>query len=561
MIDQELQDLLAAWHGADVRSARLEELLAKLRADGEFRRRFAEEITILSEIKTVQSTSPRWLRVADSIGWNAEDQEETAVASDPDAGFTDRIIERIKQEQGDGSRPQGFYRRWWSMAAAAVVLIGSGLAYLGPWEWIRKPAHATESSPQEPLAVLLGAADVKWGGDVRQRQVGETLNAGLLVADAGRFSFTMLNGVTVSAEAPAELELVSLDTVVCRRGKLRIRVPQGAEGFSVNSPECTVVDRGTEFAVNVSPGLPTDVMVFDGRADVFVENKTDGGSVSTSIAEAEAVRVNPGADRPQNIEARPQEFTTMLPAEMVPLEVGPEYRELVLAAKPWGYWRFESGQTGVLENEVPGGPAFQMNGNIGFRKHPNGNRSLLFAGESGDTSSNLFLTDVWTPADGKGFAIELWFEAENFSNSTLISLLDAAKPMPHNEHYMVLEIVANKREMGNVRFLHRYPSGPSLGVNLSSSRIYVPCRWTHLVAQRDGDRLQLFVDGELASETYLDPSQSIGPSHVLMGRLVTPDFMAPGKMLRLFRGGLDEVALYDRALTAEEIRNHRAAVR
>jgi hypothetical protein len=371
----------------------------------------------------------------------------------------------------------------------------------------------------------------------------------------------MLSGVTVSAEAPVELDLSALDAVICRRGKLRVRVPPGAEGFTVNSPDCTVVDRGTEFAVNVSPGLPTDVMVFDGRADVFVENKQNGGTVSTSISESEAVRVTPGSDHPSNIEARPLEFTTMLPAEVVPLELTESYRDLVLASKPWGYWRFEQDTDGLFPNEVAEGPAFRMHGDIGFREHPGHNRSLLFPGENGDVDTHLLLEKPWSPSPATGYAIELWFEAENFSNSTLIALLTAAKRMPHNNHHVVLEIVSNKQEMGSIRFLHRWPAGPSLGVNLNSRRIYVPCRWTHLVAQRNGDRLQLFVNGELANETPLDPNQSIGPSHVLLGRLVTPEFNAPSSMRRLFRGGLDEVAFYDRPLTPEEIRSHRDAVR
>jgi hypothetical protein len=302
-------------------------------------------------------------------------------------------------------------------------------------------------------------------------------------------------------------------------------------------------------------------MVFAGLADVLVENKRSGGTVSTSIGEYQAVRVTPGTDQPSNIEARPLEFTTMLPAEVVPLELTESYRDLVLAARPWGYWRFEEDENGLLANQVAGGPAFRMHGDVGFRNHPGNNRSLLFPGESGDPASYLMLEQPWSPSPAAGYAIELWFEAENFSNSTLFALLTAGRPMPHNSHHVVLEIVSNKQAMGSVRFLHRWPAGPSLGVNLSSRRIYVPCRWTHLVAQRNGDRLQLFVDGELANETRLEPGQSITPSHVLLGRLVTPEFNAPPNMRRLFRGGLDEVALYNRPLTPEEIRSHCGAAR
>ncbi|MBN8459861.1 MAG: FecR domain-containing protein [Verrucomicrobia bacterium] len=564
MIDKDLQDLLAAWHGADVRGVRRGELLGRLRADSDFRRRFAEEIAILSEIKAVQSTVPRWLRVADSLGWETVPPDESGDAPDDgDAAFEARVLQRIKGEciGPANTAPRRF--RWWPYAAAALVLLGATLKFAGPWQ--RQSLATGGDAPQvpetQPLAVLVGAVDVSWQEGGNSPGVGDTLTKGKLGCDSGRFTFSMLNGVTVSAEAPVELDLVALDSVVCRRGKLRVRVPKGAEGFSVNSPECTVVDRGTEFAVNVSPGEPTDVMVFDGQADVFVESKANGGRVGTSVMVAESVRVIPGADRPLNIEANPRQFTTMLPADVVPLNLPANYRDLVLSSKPWGYWRFESEIGGVLPNEVAGGPGFRMRGDIGFRQHSRSNRSLVFPGEGGDLESLLRLEKPWHPSPVAGYAVELWFEAENFSNSTLVSLLSTEQPMPHNNHHMVLEIVANKQEMGNVRFLHRWPAGPSLGVNLNSRRIYVPCRWTHLVAQRNGERLQLYVDGELANETPLDRNQSIGPCHVLLGRLLTPDFGAPPNMRRLYRGGLDEVAFYDRPLSPEEIRSHHDAAK
>jgi hypothetical protein len=76
------------------------------------------------------------------------------------------------------------------------------------------------------------------------------------------------------------------------------------------------------------------------------------------------------------------------------------------------------------------------------------------------------------------------------------------------------------------------------------------------VGQINGDRMELFVDGEPA------PSLSVTPEHpemlgqFILGRLSTQ----PGSGIsidRPFVGRMDEVALYDRPLTLEEIRNHQ----
>src|SRR5436309_2937317 len=65
----------------------------------------------------------------------------------------------------------------------------------------------------------------------------------------------------------ADVDLVAIDRVFCRRGKLRARVPEGAEGFVIASPESAVVDRGTEFAVNVDADGRSRVFVFEGLAE------------------------------------------------------------------------------------------------------------------------------------------------------------------------------------------------------------------------------------------------------------------------------------------------------
>jgi hypothetical protein len=563
MIDQDLQDLLAAWHGADVDDARQLVLLDKLRQNEELRARFAEEVTILSELKTVHYAAPRWLRVSDSLGWGNEEEMETpSVSRMGESEFSALVMERIRSQP-----PEAPLRQWFGgfgirYALAAVILLSLVLAYFLIHPSPQGGFIAGKEFPagNAPIAVLLGAVDVEWEMDNAPSHAGQLLEMGRLKASSGRLSFSFLNGVTVSAEAPLELDLRSVDELVCLRGKLRVQVPLGAEGFVVNSPHCTVVDRGTEFALNVTPDLPTDVMVFDGRADVFMENKKIGGTISTTIGESQAVRVDQDMESPLSIKALPEEFTTMLPAELVPLDIPDSYRDLILASQPWGYWRFQEDSSGMLPNEIDGGPAFRILGDVGFRHHSTGNRSLLFPGDRADPDTLLMLDSPWTPSVENGYAIELWFEAENFSNSTLVALLSSNTTLPHNNHSMVVEVCANKQEMGNIRFLHRWPPGPSLGVNLNSKRIYVPCKWTHLVVQRTGDQLQLFVDGELVNEIVLTTDQLIGPNHVLLGRLLTPEFGAPPNMRRLFRGGMDEVAIYNRPLTPDEIRSRRDAI-
>src|SRR4051812_18411405 len=86
---------------------------------------------------------------------------------------------------------------------------------------------------------------------VGQPVEGEILAARRLRLRAGGATLTFLSGVTLTLEGPADLDLVTIDRVFCRLGRLRARVPEGAEGFVVASPGSAVVDMGTEFGLNV----------------------------------------------------------------------------------------------------------------------------------------------------------------------------------------------------------------------------------------------------------------------------------------------------------------------
>jgi hypothetical protein len=324
----------------------------------------------------------------------------------------------------------------------------------------------------------------------------------------------------------------------------------------VDTPNCAVVDRGTDFGVNVNSDRETNVMVFEGQADVFVGNPTNRPLFGTSLGGQQVLRIGPDEGIKKVVTAKAVDFTPLLPPEALPLDLSPSYRQAVLASEPWGYWRFEEQKGTSYTNEIQGGPALIGYGDVRHRQARSGNRSLLFAGVNPQDSAHVEMVGIWPRSIAPSYAIELWFEAENFGNSTLLALLGTDIPMPHNRHAGVIELRANSREPGGMRFLHRWPAGTDLGVNISSARVYTPCRWTHLVAQCDGERLQVYLDGVVVAETSLPLDFSSGPVHVILGRLFPQGFDAQPHNLRLFRGGVDELALYDRPLSPEEIRRH-----
>ena len=72
-------------------------------------------------------------------------------------------------------------------------------------------------------------------------------------------------------------------------------------------------------------------------------------------------------------------------------------------------------------------------------------------------------------------------------------------------------------------------------------------RWYHLVGVRDGDEIKLYVDGELAA------TAAAGPADVSTGPLSVGRAKYDGRNGDFWNGSVDQVRVYDKALTAQEV--------
>lgn len=118
------------------------------------------------------------------------------------------------------------------------------------------------------MAVLTQVVAVEWDQKTKPK-IGDTIPPSVLGLKSGLAQIEFYSGASVVLEGPAELEFISADQCFCRNGKMRVVVPQAAQGFTVLSPEIEVVDLGTEFGVAVTPLVQTQVHVFDGKVELY----------------------------------------------------------------------------------------------------------------------------------------------------------------------------------------------------------------------------------------------------------------------------------------------------
>ena len=107
----------------------------------------------------------------------------------------------------------------------------------------------------------------------------------------------------------------------------------------------------------------------------------------------------------------------------------------------------------------------------------------------------------------------------------------------------------------SVRLLHRSNEGEEVSEqNLFSDEAYLPSKWVHLAAVTKPGSLELYLNGALTRRMEKAYEQSEEDHLLVLGRI------GHLRDLRPFQGLLDEFALYNRALTAEEIQKQFEAM-
>jgi len=554
MIDDDLIDLISVWRGAELSLSRCEELFKRLECDVEFRQAFVSEIRMLGMLKAVQSTEPRWLALHAELGWGAEWK---SLSHDEDS-----MMAMLQ-----GQAPHRFSRlgRWGGGVVAASILMtilgwftwSSGLRAVTGWNW---PGAAPSSNK---LAVVSKLSDVRWETpNGHGPAVGDLLSAGRLGLRSGQADLVFLNGVTLTVEGPAEFDLVSIDRVFCRKGRLRARVPSGVEGFVVASPGSAVVDLGTEFAMNIDSDGKSRVMVFEGAAEASLLGAEGYPRRTQRVEKNKQFEVNPGSDYLAEAAPRPEQFISPGNGIAPLLQLDSAYSSEVMKSRPLSYWRFESASSDGVPNEVPGGPPLRLNGSVRVAASPHTNGRAVFS----DSAPDQFMTTLtpWKLPRGSRHAIEFWFMPETIRYATLVGFYPTDAELPKTllyHHTMLVELMAyptlSLEKPASVRFLRGWLREVDLFAedhNLFSQSIYVPKRWHHVVAQRNDKQMELYVNG--VRDHAISPEND--PPDIFYRLVVGRRTAEPTELSdrRPFVGELDELVVYDHPLSTEEVRSH-----
>jgi hypothetical protein len=381
---------------------------------------------------------------------------------------------------------------------------------------------------------------------------GSDLKSGVVTLNEGWLTLQTLKGVSVTLDAPFEATLYDDDRIRIHKGRARVRVPPGAEGFRLESPAFEVVDLGIEFAAKVNPDGTGTCRVFEGKADVMLLDSMGESKQTRRLNASESVRINPSRQAMQVIEENDSDYPDIKHAPRPKLRLAPSYAAEVMGMAPAGYWRFESINAGHVPNEVTPGFRMQAAGSAAIAAEDAGNHSgeltrldqAEFFQIRGDTKA-VFERD---------FTISLFTQLSWLQNFAMISAMRYDSQV--QGHALILQSYASLHKIGiKGSALHtvlRDPPAWDGGVEIFGAARLQPHRWHHLALTRRNGVTTIYLDGNavVRESAGIHPLDS---REVFVGRL-NGNAKQSRSEARGLVGHIDELAVFPRALGEAEIR-------
>ncbi len=186
---------------------------------------------------------------------------------------------------------------WGIAALCASLLIGLTIGI--SW-WMNQYSDqpiASNSTPEygQTIPLSVEATDEKcvWYVESENRSKPASFRIGdvLRVTD-GKLAITYPHGTKIVLHSPAAYQLLSDMKARMIIGRLTANVSETAKGFSVVTPQATVIDLGTEFGVEVNNDGATDFLVFKGEVDIDFHNDETSRVPAQRLRMGEAVRLD-----------------------------------------------------------------------------------------------------------------------------------------------------------------------------------------------------------------------------------------------------------------------------
>jgi hypothetical protein len=439
-------------------------------------------------------------------------------------------------------------RRWVALlcaVAAVVAIIAAGI-----WDYGHHDTLAVEVQPPyrgKAVARITKQVQAQFRYGPRgetNAKAGDVMPQGAYELENGIIEIQSNSGAVVVIEAPAIFTLADDQCVRIESGRLAAHVPKSAIGFRVETASATVVDLGTDFAVEAVTGKNSEVHVFNGEVRINLHGSKTSNARPLHLTTGRAARIDFLTGMPSGIDVDEERFLRRL--ELEPHS----YTRRVMELAPAVYYSMEPAGDGALLKDVgPGG----VDATIHFGRSSEsiwatGKVGLAFA--LGGPAQQSFATAASYPqAPGDQLSVVAWVSAKSRPRWASIAKNWAGSDQWGQFHFGLFE------DSGELEAHIQDASGKEITVKDS-----VPLTlgaWHHVAFVADGSMLRLYRNGREVSAAPYDELRSdprikalaIGTKLNLAGN--APDHSD----FNMWDGRLDELAIFNHSLSPEQIRD------
>lgn len=410
----------------------------------------------------------------------------------------------------------------------------------------RKPYH---------VADLTNTLDAAWSPDaVAPMADTPLLNGSSLSLTSGFAEITFLNGATVVMEGPSELSLLDEKSVKLVAGKLTGRCDEKSRGFTVETKNARIVDLGTEFGVALLETGETETHVFKGV--VTLEGMGAAGAPAERITAGRGMMIDASGT---NIQALVDSRAQFVRASDFASIKEQTFRARQLRGGLLAHWSFDD-----QARPGDGSSVHDLSGNKNDLTQLSDARGWD-TNAPGKIENALRLRSFDKPRlstqDGdaiqpRNFTVSLWMRVSRQDDPNLKRAVITRERRTDAEHWAL----AWGFEIGSMNRANFFVVNDATRLDgFCDTKADVPLdpnTWYHVVGTYDSanGNINIFIDGQNRSST------------TRLGGTGAPDYeghsMVLGErqfdkftldQLGTFDGYLDEISVWDRVLTDEEI--------
>ncbi len=455
-------------------------------------------------------------------------------------------------------RDKPYRSQWkWGSIAAAILCVGLLIGWAINNSSQKSDQLTVNGKPPErhektydSVALISRMIDAEWGADSLMA-LGSPVLPGKLELVAGFIQLDFYSGARVVLQGPTTVEIVSSMELKVMSGKIRAEVPPIASGFVVDGPLVKIIDIGTEFAVEIRKDGSSDVHTITGKIDVF-DKMTPPRKVS--MVAGQAMRFSEQGKRGNIV----SDVTTFANSDDLDSKDEKRMQQRLVAWESWNKERLTDkrlvacytfnniSSSRRAQNEVGSYGNGSIVGCQIVRGRWQGKPALAF-NRPGDRVRFVI------PGEFSNLTYSTWIRVDELGDRTQSILLTDGYEIgrPH------WQISADGHLRLGIRLPDREGQRAVTASGYASPAIFGPKRigiWTFLctVYNRADHSVRHYVNGREVSHEQIVFDQPLRIGRAEMGNWGFP-FKQRNAPIRYLNGQIDELSIYNAALSAEEI--------